>query len=75
MLKCPCGFSVYEGCDKHFPETTQGVRNLNLIGHPRLNPREQQEQQERERANRAAGPTECPRCGSTIPRGCVCDRE
>lgn len=20
MLRCPCGFSMYEGCEKHFPE-------------------------------------------------------
>lgn len=69
MLKCPCGFSVYEGCDKHFPETKQGMRNLNLIDHPKLDNREKQERRPGEE------PPRCPRCGSTMPRGCTCDRE
>ena len=69
MLKCPCGKSVYEGCDKHFPETKQAVRNLNLIDHPKLDMREKQQRQPGEE------PAACPRCGSIMPRGCKCDQE
>lgn len=67
MLKCPCGKNVYEGCDEHFPETTQGVRNLNLIEHPRLKKGEKRQPGDE--------PTPCPRCGSVMPRGCECEKE
>jgi hypothetical protein len=28
MLRCPCGNSPYEGCDRHFPETSMPVGDV-----------------------------------------------